>query len=426
MKIRTYILLQCLFLLCGFIALALSAHRTPDTRLDRVATNEILSELRLHWDTLKDPAQALPGIDQGIDYVILDADEKLLRTTRPGLSENVDAAVTHRDTILAIRGTDETDLGTLIIHNNTTQEWQQYRSEIQMGAVIILIIAAALNLWLLFRTQRRILRPFDILQSFATHVARGDLDLPLPMDQDAVFGAFTESFDILRTELAAARESEQRANLSKKELVASLSHDIKTPIASIKALSEWMMVTVENEKTKTQIETVISKADQIDLLMNNLFQATMEEMQELKVEVAELSSLEVATLMRASDYLHRAGEFVLPECLVLADPIRLSQVFDNILSNSYKYAGTDIRISSTLDDDLVIEISDSGPGVRSEDLLFLTQKYYRGENAREKSGAGLGLYISSFFMQKMQGTLECKTDTGFTVRLSLRLCGHNP
>ena len=87
-----------------------------------------------------------------------------------------------------------------------------------------------------------VFKPFKKLQSFAVNVARGNLDIPLKMDKNNPFGAFTESFDIMREELAAARQSEYAANRSKKELVASLSHDIKTPVASIKAVSELMLM----------------------------------------------------------------------------------------------------------------------------------------------------------------------------------------
>ena len=76
------------------------------------------------------------------------------------------------------------------------------------------------------------------MKDFAERIADGNLDIPLKMDRQNLFGAFTESFDIMRTELKKSRIAEANANESKKELVAKLSHDIKTPIASIKAASE--------------------------------------------------------------------------------------------------------------------------------------------------------------------------------------------
>ena len=89
-----------------------------------------------------------------------------------------------------------------------------------------------------FYIHHVVIRPFWKLKKFAERVADGNLDIPLEMDRKNLFGAFTESFDIMRSELKKARIAEARANAGKKELVAKLSHDIKTPVASIKAASE--------------------------------------------------------------------------------------------------------------------------------------------------------------------------------------------
>lgn len=81
-------------------------------------------------------------------------------------------------------------------------------------------------------------RPFRELQHFTTEIAKGNLDVMLPMHRENMFGAFTESFDVMREELAASRMREAEAEKSKKELVAQLSHDIKTPVSTIKATCE--------------------------------------------------------------------------------------------------------------------------------------------------------------------------------------------
>jgi signal transduction histidine kinase len=256
------------------------------------------------------------------------------------------------------------------------------------------------------------------------------------MDRKNAFGAFTESFDLMRTELAAAREGERRANQSKKELAAQLSHDIKSPVASIKAISELMQVTETDAQSRERAATIEAKADQIDLLISNMFHATLEELQELRVAPAEVASDTVATLIARADYrrliIDSAGGAVgtgngatvsLPPCIVIADPIRLEQVLDNVIGNSYKYANTPIALEAEiLDGYLWLAFTDTGPGVASDELPLLTQKFYRGTNAAEKSGSGLGLYIAHYFMERMDGTLTCENATpGLRTRLALRL-----
>ena len=181
---------------------------------------------------------------------------------------------------------------------------------------------------MLFRSA--VLSPFRKLKGFAQRIAGGNLDIPLEMDRRNLFGAFTESFDIMRSELKKARIAEARANASKKELVAKLSHDIKTPVASIKAVSEIGLAVTNNGKDQANYAQIISKADQIDTLVTNLFTATLEELQQLTVTPANIDSKQVKTLLENSDYMHRAAVPDVPECLVYADGLRLQQVFDNI------------------------------------------------------------------------------------------------
>jgi signal transduction histidine kinase len=252
-------------------------------------------------------------------------------------------------------------------------------------------------------------------------VAEGKLDIPLEMDKGNIFGAFTESFDLMRDELAKARENERIANQSKKELVASLSHDIKTPVASIKAVSEIMIVKSVDEETKRQLEVINSKADQINTLITNMFTATLEELQELKVTVTEESSTVLYEMLKNTDYNSRVTVSSIPECIVLADKMRLLQVIDNIISNSYKYAGTSIGVSANIKGKcLEMEFKDYGSGVSQDEIPLLFNKFYRAKNSAGKSGSGLGLYISKYLMKKMSGDIDCRnTGEGFAVVIKL-------
>ena len=208
------------------------------------------------------------------------------------------------------------------------------------------------------------------------------------MDRQNLFGAFTESFDLMRVQLKEARQAEIRANESKKELVAKLSHDIKTPVASIKAASEVGAALADQERLRDNYRQIIRKADQIDSLITNLFTATLEELKQLSVTPQDLESGEIRGFLESADYLGRASLAPVPGCILRADPLRLQQVFDNLFANSYKYAGTQIEAT-----------------VWREEISFLKEKYRRGRNAQNIEGAGLGLYIADYFMREMKGEL---------------------
>jgi len=229
----------------------------------------------------------------------------------------------------------------------------------------------------------------------------------------------------MRSELKKARLAEAQAQQSKKELVAKLSHDIKTPVASIKAVSEVGLAVTNNEKDKANYTQIIGKADQINTLVTNLFTATLEELQQLTVTPTNTESSKVKTMLENADYLHKATIPDLPECLVYADSLRLQQVFDNIFANSYKYAKTDIVVTAQKADNyIVIGIEDYGGGVNAEELPVLKEKFKRGSNAKNTEGAGLGLYISDYFMKEMQGELNIENgEHGLKVTVTLTLSG---
>ena len=102
---------------------------------------------------------------------------------------------------------------------------------------------------------------------------------------------------------------------------------------------------------------------------------------------------------------------------------------DNIVGNSHKYAGTEIRVrfdmTETFDGkDWVryvrITVRDSGPGVPEEELAQITGKYFRGSNAAGQEGYGLGMYLVKWYMEKQSGGLEYYNDNGFVVELLVR------
>ena len=205
--------------------------------------------------------------------------------------------------------------------------------------------------------RKSIITPFKNLNSFAERVAGGNLDMPLEMDKGHVFGAFTESFDLMRTELKRARIAEKKASDDKKEMIAKLSHDIKTPIASIKSTSEIGYEVTKEDRTKEMFGVINAKTDQIKSLVDNLFTSSVHDITEIDVNPGMQPSDIITGLISNSDYLKRAGAFNIPECNVFIDKLRLQQVFDNIFMNSYKYADTSIKINTeTAGDYLIIRI----------------------------------------------------------------------
>jgi signal transduction histidine kinase len=309
-----------------------------------------------------------------------------------------------------------------IIFQGQNENYEEYCQKIENQLKIFMIIFSLIGYGFLFFLYIRFIRPFQKLERFAINISKGNLDIPLQMKKSNYFGAFTESFDIMREELSKAREGEYQANLSKKELVASLSHDIKTPVSTIKALCEILMIKLKDTEHLEKIAVIDQKASMIDELISNMFHATLEDLEVLKIEPQE----ELSTLIKPMfDEINYSGmihiENEIPSCLIYADKLRLNQVIDKIINNSYKYANTPIDIRFEQEKEGIrIWIRDRGEGISVDELPLITQKFYRGQNTKGQSGSGLGLYLSKLFMKGMYGEMECYCDHGFVVVLFLK------
>ena len=132
----------------------------------------------------------------------------------------------------------------------------------------------------------------------------------------------------------------------------------------------------------------------------------------------------ISSIIRRYDDRALVTEGDLPKVIINVDVKRLSQVIGNIITNSYKYAGTKIDVMySLIDGFLEMRIRDYGPGVPEDELSLIANKFYRGRNWREseQDGNGLGLYIANTLMQKMNGELIPESRGGLIITLLIPL-----
>lgn len=419
MKKHTFLIIMILIFAAEIVSLVIFAAKDTDNIQNAVTVNEAVKSVQTDWNTMEKHKN-----QTSLDYVVFDSNGTILFKTREYLSESINAAVIHRDTILDIEIND-TVAGKIIIYNDSVKNLQSQKQTAAIFLLAAIFIQCVICIRYKIYLNHTIINPFHKLKGFAEHVAKGNLDTPLEMDRENLFGAFTESFDIMRTELRKARIAEAEANASKKELVAKLSHDIKTPVASIKAASEIGVALTDNEKIKNNYTQIIHKADQINTLITNLFTSTLEELRQLSVTSSDIESSQLKTLLENSDYLHRSSVPHIPDCLLYADKLRLQQVFDNIFANSYKYANTKIDVTIYKEDThLCVGIEDYGDGVSMEELPLLKEKFKRGSNTKNIEGAGLGFYISDYIMNEMHGNLIIQNgQNGLKVIVMIALSG---
>ncbi len=325
-----------------------------------------------------------------------------------------------------------------------------------------MFLRAALLLWtavlicgylLLLYMYIVFLKPIEELKDFSEEIAKGELDKPLPIHRNNMFGSFVEGFDIMREQVKTSIDRERQSEIARKELIQGLSHDIKTPLAVINAACEVLELkytrklkeissasqdsgcdaqAAECNDTLDKIRTISAKSESVSALMSDVMHANLEDMEKIDISVSEESTLVLEDRIKN---LASLGNIIITNhihpCLVYMDKQRMEQVIDNIIGNSSKYAGTDIHVSFSETENMLMEngktgsfikitIRDSGPGVDKDDLPLIAEKYYRGKNSKDKAGYGLGMYLCKTYMNKQGGGMEYYNDNGFVVELLLR------
>ena len=398
-----------------------------------VKLNDIAKAAEENWD---DPA-ALTGRDFGASFVILNASNEIVCDARSDVEKRKAERFSAEYAIkqgypYAYVTKGERIIGLVILPDEGSAVYLQNRHRLlfAFGALsgIVLLGAILFGVYV----KRNIITPFRKMEGFAEKVAQGKLDEPLVYEKNNLFGVFSESFDIMREELSESRKRELALQKKERELVASLSHDLKTPITGIKLTTELLKAktAMMEESPQTadladKLDHIEQKANQIDVLVSDLFSATLEDLGEFKVACTDEESKILHEIVAKCDDRELVSEAEIPAVIIKIDGRRMSQVIGNIIANSYKYAGTKIDVSYRIADAyLEMKLHDHGPGVPADELDLLTNKFYRGKdwvNSKEE-GSGLGLYIARTLMEKMDGELVPESNgDGFCVTLLIPL-----
>ena len=417
-RLRTWPLLVSLWLGAAVgTAVVAGTVASPLPTVNVAAANDLVRTAERTWPELDRAA-----LDRaGPDYTVVDGQGRVLASRGAPVTDQL-AAVRARAAALDVMR-DGAVVGRVFVADPTVAVVSVRADRIARvatGTMAALAVLATAWVWWL---RRRVVTPFARLQEFAADVAAGRLDAPLRMDRSHLFGAFSESFDVLRAQLTRAREAERAATDSKRALVSQLGHDIRTPLASIGATAELLAVGEEDAVRRERLSVVLAKVAQIDALVEELFEANAEQLEALPVEPEPHPAAALADLVRRADVTGIVAAVELAEGLIELDPRRTQQVLDNILGNAAKYGAPPVTVTGGLAEArlYVVTIRDHGPGVATDELARLTAQRFRGANAAGSPGFGLGLFTANWLMERMGGALTCHVlPGGFAVVLEFR------
>ena len=283
-----------------------------------------------------------------------------------------------------------------------------------LGVIAILFIAVMLYI------KYAILAPFERLSSLPYELSKGNLTMPVKETKNRFFGKFLWGIDILRENIEQQKQRELEMQKEKKMLLLSLSHDIKTPLSAIKLYSAALSKNLysDTEKQHKIAESITEKADEIEGYVSQIITASREDFLSLEVDMGEfyLSELieKITGYYREKLALTKTDFNVrkYKNCLLLGDLSRSVEVLQNIMENALKYGdGRSVELIFPEDDECVqIALRNRGCTLSKDDLPHIFESFWRGANAKNIGGSGLGLYICRQLMCKMNGEIFAEID----------------
>ena len=278
-----------------------------------------------------------------------------------------------------------------------------------LGVIAILFIAVMLYI------KYAILAPFERLSSLPYELSKGNLTTPVKETKNRFFGKFLWGIDILRENIEQQKQRELEMQKEKKTLLLSLSHDIKTPLSAIKLYSAALSKNLyPDAETQHKIaENINEKADEIERYVSQIITASREDFLSLEVNVGEFYLSEIVEKITGyyseklalikTDFI--VGKY--KNCLLSGDLSRSVEVLQNIMENALKYGdGRRVELIFPEDDECVqIAITNGGCTLSKDDLPHIFESFWRGANAENIRGSGLGLYICKQLMRKMNGDI---------------------
>lgn len=263
----------------------------------------------------------------------------------------------------------------------------------------VTIISLALAFALSFLISKRISRPIINITSSASELAGGNYDVTFEG------GHYSEIKRLADTLNYTSRELAKSDNLHK-DLIANVSHDLRTPLTMVKSYAEMIRDLSGNnpEKRNAHLQVIIDEADRLNLLVTDLL--VLSKMQSgvdaLNVSKFTLKDSIVSILNSYHLLCEKEGYQISLHCdddvIVSGDEARIKQVISNLVSNAVRYSSDEKKIDVTVtetDTRVRCEVSDSGQGIPEEELEHIWERYYRSSSnlSRNTSGTGLGLAI---------------------------------
>jgi histidine kinase len=301
----------------------------------------------------------------------------------------------------------------------------------------LLFSVALANGILTYLVSRSILKQIRVLTQAAREISRGELEFSIAVSSKDELGELALVFEQMRVRLLESRELQLAYEENRKELIANLSHDLRTPMTSIKGYAKGIMdgIASSPEKLEHYMRTIYTHANAMEKMIDELFLYSKLNLQRVpmhfvKVDLRYYFADYVEELTLTLERLGGTISFMAnpdDSYVVMADRDQLRRVIENIIQNGLKYMekeNKEIRIRlSACSNQVVAEIEDNGIGIAEESLPHLFDSFYRTDVARNSStgGSGLGMAIAKQIITAHGGFIGVTSHLGVGTRIFFTL-----
>lgn len=281
------------------------------------------------------------------------------------------------------------------------------------------------------RLIEHITNPLDALLEGAKRMKEGNFSEPVKYKGDIEFEYVCDAFNEMQEHIMRANVEKESYEKTRVEMVAGISHDLRTPLTAIRGTIKGLKdgVATTPESREKFLDTAYRRTIEMDRLLERLFYFSKLETGNMPLifEKTEWSEYLEAYVKRYKLLIENESikiKNVKKGLFSNIDREQMNRILDNILENSKKYAETDkLEITINIFEEhtyVVLEISDNGCGVSEDKIPHIFEHFYRGDESRNiKEGNGLGLYIVKYLVDAMGGSVDAENSNGLTIRIRL-------
>lgn len=293
-------------------------------------------------------------------------------------------------------------------------------------AIVLLIFASGMAMVLGYFLSSTVTSRIYLLKDAAEKLAKGELKTRVSINGRDEVAALANTFNQMAEQLEMVDAKQRELERLRTDLIAWVGHDLQTPLASMRAILEALEdgVVDDPQTVKRYLGTAQRDVRSLSILIDDLFQMAQLDTGGIPLDRAEssLSDLISDTLESFSELALRQGVKLEGSVDPTIDPVmmdtqRIGRVLNNLIGNALRHTPAEgcvnvhaRRTTSGVD----VSVSDTGEGIRAEDLPHIFESFYRGEKSRSRStgGAGLGLAISRGIVQAHGGEIKVQSEAG--------------